>query len=50
MTKGMWVYLFFDARSLGGIAAGLPDHFGSNRPITAMVPVAWKQPHAWLSL
>jgi hypothetical protein len=50
MSNGVRVHVFFDARSLGGIPAGMPNHFRSNRPIAVMVPVAWKQPLAWFSL
>ncbi len=50
VPNGVWVYLFFDARSLGGIATRMPNHFRGNRLVAAMVPVAWKQPHAWFSL
>jgi hypothetical protein len=41
--------LFLDAGSLGGLLAGVPDGFGFDRPIAAMVAVARKQPHAGFS-
>ena len=50
MAQRVRMHLFFDARSLRGMTAGLPNHFRGNRLIAAMVPVAWKQPHAWLAL
>src|SRR5207253_7080889 len=49
MPQRMGVHLFLDARSLGGIPACMPNHFRRNRLIAGMVPVAWKQPLAWLS-
>jgi hypothetical protein len=41
--------LFLDAGLLGGFMAGVPDGFGVDGLITAMVAVAGKQPYAGFS-
>jgi hypothetical protein len=50
VPNGVWVYLLFDPRSLGGIPARMPNHFCENQLVAAVVLVAWKPPHAWFSL
>src|ERR1700751_5148207 len=49
MPQRMGMHRFFEAGSLGGIPAGMPNHFRRNRFIAVMVVVAWKQPLNWLS-
>src|SRR5712691_399561 len=46
----LWVQVFLEARSLGGLLASVPDHLGVDRRITGMPAVAWKQPCAWLAV
>src|ERR1700692_4857324 len=50
MAQGMWMYIFLDTRSLCGVVARMPNHFGGDRLIATVVAVAWKQPNTWLSL
>ena len=49
MPQRMGMHWFFDAGSLGGIPAGMPNHFRRNRSIVGMLDIARKQPLAWLS-
>jgi hypothetical protein len=49
VTQRVGMNLFLDARSLGGLLAGVPDGFRVDGLIAAMVAVAWKQPLAGFS-
>ena len=49
VTQRVGMNLFLDAGSLGGFPAGVPDGFGVDGLITAMVAVAGKQPGAGFS-
>jgi hypothetical protein len=40
---------FLEARSLGGLLAGMPNGFGIDGVIGAMVVVARKEPDSWFS-
>jgi hypothetical protein len=50
VTQRVGMNLFLDAGSLGGSLAGVPDGFGVDGPIAAMVAVARKQPHVGFSV
>src|ERR1035438_8573938 len=50
VTQRVGMNLFLDAGSLGGLLAGVPDGFGVDGPIAAMMAVARKQPHAGFSV
>src|ERR1700730_4849333 len=49
VAQSVRVQIFLDARSLSGFLARIPNRFRVDRPITAMVAVARKQPYASLS-
>ena len=49
MAQDVGMDLFLDARSLGGLLAGVPRCFRIDRLITVVPAVAWKQPCAGFS-
>ena len=44
MPQRVWVHVFLYSRSLGSFLTRIPNRFRIDRPIRAMVAVAWKQP------
>jgi|SRR5580658_2881506 len=50
MPQRVWVHVFLYPCSLGSFLTRIPNRFGIDRPISAVVAVAWKQPGNWSSV
>src|SRR5437667_12652436 len=50
VSKSVGMNVFLDTRSFGRFLTRVPNRFRIDRPITAMVAVAWKQPSTGLAV